>query len=176
MSGAPVIALPSGEIPGTRVNMENRYLSWSDICHIVDHIVSQATGHFDAVVAISRGGIVPAGLLSKRLDIRQVFVASVRFFSEDDLTVEWPIFLQFPEDRFMQGKRILLISDRWEQGRAVTSVRERIEMAGGEVVTAVLHYCPTPASATDQSPDIIGEQTEDTIAYPWQAERGELGV
>lgn len=157
--------------------MENRYLSWSDICHIVDHIVSQATGHFDAVVAISRGGIVPAGLLSKRLDIRQVFVASVRFFIEDDLTVEWPIFLQFPEDRFMQGKRILLVSERWEQGRAVTSVRERIEMAGGEVVTAVLHCCPASSGgASDHLPDIVGEQTEDTIVYPWQAERGKLGV
>ena len=116
MSGAPVIALPSGEIPGTRVNVKNRYLSWNDVCHIVDHIVSQATGHFDAVVAISRGGIVPAGL------------------------------------------------------------RERIEMAGGEVVTAVLHYCPTSAAAFDQSPDIFGEQTEDVIVYPWQAERGKLGV
>ncbi len=144
------------------------------MCHIVDHIVSQATGHFDAVVAISRGGIVTAGLLSKRLDIRPVFVASVCFFSQDDLTVEWPICLQFPEDRFIQGKCILLVADRWEQGRAVTSVRERIEMVGGGVVTAVLHYCPTPAAAFDQSPDIIGEQTEDVIVYPWQAERGRL--
>jgi hypoxanthine phosphoribosyltransferase len=126
------------------------------------------------VVAISRGGIVPAGLLSKRLDIRQVFVASVRFFSQDDLTVEWPIFLQFPEDRFIRGKRILLVADRWEQGRAVTSVGERIEMDGGEVVTAVLHYCPTSAAAFDQSPDIFGEQTEDVIVYPWQAEHGRL--
>jgi hypoxanthine phosphoribosyltransferase len=154
--------------------LENRYLSWNDVCHIVDHMVSQATGHFDAVVAISRGGIVPAGLLSKRLDIRQVFVASVRFFREDGLTVEWPVYLEFPEDRLIQGKRILLVADRWEQGLAVTSVRERIEMAGGEVVTAVLHYCPTSAAAFDQSPDIFGEQTEDTIVYPWQAERGRL--
>ncbi len=156
--------------------MENRYLSWNDVCHIVDHIVSQATGHFDAVVAVSRGGIVPAGLLSKRLDIRPVFVASVRFFSEDDLALEWPICLQFPQDRFIQDKRILLVADRWEQGRAITSVRERIEMVGGEAVTAVLHYCPASAAAFDQSPDIFGEQTEDVIVYPWQAERGKLEV
>ena len=70
----------------------------------------------------------------------------------------------------------MLVADRWEQGLAVTSVRERIEMAGGEAVTAVLHYCPTSAAAFDQSPDIIGEQTEDVIVYPWQAERGKLGV
>ena len=168
--------------------MEKKYLSWEDVWHLIDRIVPQVTGHFDALVAITRGGIVPGGLLSERLRIRQVFIASVRFFRDEDQALDWPIFLQFPEDNLLLGKRILVVDDIWVDGITITSVGERITQAGGEVVTLVLHYRPAgpsdapharPSSATRAgrpAPDIIGEQTEDYIVYPWEAEHSSLGV
>jgi hypothetical protein len=112
-------------------------------------MVPQVTGHFDALIAITRGGIVPGGLLSERLRILQVIVASVYFFHEEDQALDWPIFLQ----------------------------RERVLQAGGEPVTLVLHYRPSSSSvSSDQSPDIYGEQTENYIVYPWEPERGKLGI
>jgi hypoxanthine phosphoribosyltransferase len=157
--------------------MEKRYLSWDDVCKLIDRIVPQVTGHFDALVAITRGGIVPGGLLSERLDIRQVFIASVHFFREEDQTLDWPIFTQFPDDTLLHGKRILVVNDLWGRGLTLSSVRERIAQAGGEAVTLVLHYHPSRSSTLpDQSPDVFGEQTDDYIVYPWEAERGTLGV
>ena len=64
--------------------MEKAYLSWDDVSRLIDRIVPQVKGHFDALVAITRGGIVPGGLLSQRLRIHQVFVASVYFYQEED--------------------------------------------------------------------------------------------
>jgi hypoxanthine phosphoribosyltransferase len=174
-----------------REEMEKRYLSWEDVCHLIDRIVPQVTGHFDALVAITRGGIVPGGLISERLRIRQVFIASVRFFRDEDQALDWPIFLQFPDDSLLHGKRVLVVDDIWVDGITITSVGERITQAGGEVVTLVLHYRPagsppTPMSAGQEqagsitpargAPDIIGEQTEDYIVYPWEAEHSSLGV
>ena len=57
--------------------MEKEYLAWDDVCRLIDRIVTQVAGHIDALIAITRGGIVPGGLLSERLRIPQVFVASV---------------------------------------------------------------------------------------------------
>jgi hypoxanthine phosphoribosyltransferase len=180
--------------------MEKKYLSWDDVCHLIDRIVPQVTGHFDALVAITRGGIVPGGLISERLGIRQVFIASVRFFRDEDQALDWPIFLQFPDDSLLHGKRVLVVDDIWVDGITITSVGERIAQAGGEAVTLVLHYRPAsappePASpaytaqageppeqvgsavrARGPVPDIMGEQTEDYIVYPWEAERSSLGV
>ena len=170
--------------------MEKKYLSWEDVCRLIDRIVPQVTGHFDALVAITRGGIVPGGLLSERLRIRQVFIASVRFFRDEDQALDWPIFLQFPDDNLLHGKRILVVDDIWVDGVTITSVGERITQAGGEAVTLVLHYRPagSPASPPGPgpqeqagapggpAPDIIGEQTEDYIVYPWEAEHSSLGV
>jgi hypoxanthine phosphoribosyltransferase len=178
--------------------MEKRYLSWEDVCHLIDRIVPQVAGHFDALVAITRGGIVPGGLISERLRIRQVFIASVRFFRDEDQALDWPIFLQFPDDSLLHGKRVLVVDDIWADGITITSVGERITQAGGEVVTLVLHYRPAgpppekagyavqaapPPEQTDPitparrpAPDIFGEQTEDYIVYPWEAEHSSLGV
>ncbi len=157
--------------------MEKIYLSWNDVCRLVDRIVPQVIGHFDALVAITRGGIIPGGLLSERLRIHQVFIASVYFIQGDDETVNWPIFLQFPDDNLLHGKRILVVDDIWDTGVTITSVRERILQVGGETVTLVLHYRPTTSiTSPEQRPDIFGELTENYIVYPWEAERGTLGV
>jgi hypoxanthine phosphoribosyltransferase len=155
--------------------MEKVYLSWDDVVRLLNHIVPQVTGHFDGLIAITRGGIVPGGLLSQRLRIPQVFIASVYFFHEDDEALDWPIFLQFPDDNLLHGKRILVVDDIWDTGVTITSVRERILQAGGEPVTLVLHYRPSSSTVSpDQAPDIFGEQTENYIVYPWEPEHGKL--
>ncbi len=157
--------------------MEKIYLTWNDVCRLVDRIVPQVTGQFDALVAITRGGIVPGGLLSQRLCIQQVYIASVYFFQEEEEDLGWPIFLQFPDDNLLHGKRILVVDDIWDEGDTITNVRERILQAGGEPVTLVLHYRPSSSTTSpDQTPDIVGEQTENYIIYPWEAERGKLGI
>jgi hypoxanthine phosphoribosyltransferase len=157
--------------------MEKIYLSWDDVSRLIDRIVSHVDGHFDAVVAITRGGIVPGGLLSERLRIREVFIASVHFFQEEDQALDWPIFLQFPDDSLLHGKRVLVVDDIWDKGITITSVRERILQAGGEPVTLVLHYRPSSSTTSpDQLPDIFGEETENYIVYPWEAKRRTLGV
>ncbi len=157
--------------------MEKTYLSWDDVCRLIDRIVSQVEGHFDALVAITRGGIVPGGLLSERLRIREVFIASVHFFQEEDQALDWPIFLQFPDDNLLHGKHVLVVDDIWDKGVTITSVRERILQAGGEPVTLVLHYRPSSSTTLpDQLPDIFGEETENYIVYPWEAKRRTLGV
>jgi hypothetical protein len=49
--------------------------------------------------------------------------------------------------------------------------------AGGEPVTLVLHYRPSSSTVSpEQFPDIHGEQTENYIVYPWEPERGKLGI
>jgi hypoxanthine phosphoribosyltransferase len=157
--------------------MEKEYLSWNDVSRLVNRIVPHVSGHFDALISITRGGIIPGGLLSERLRIPQVFIASVYFYHEDDESFDWPIFLQFPDDNLLHGKRILVVDDIWDTGVTITHVRERILQAGGDPVTVVLHFRPSSSTMpSDQSPDVFGEETENYVIYPWEPERGRLGA
>ena len=51
-------------------------------------------------------------------------------------------FLQFPSDDQIAGKTVLVIDEVWDSGTTIAAVSERIRAAGGEPVTAVLHYKP----------------------------------
>jgi uncharacterized protein len=152
--------------------MEKIYLSWLDIDQLVAKIIPPLRSQqFDALIAITRGGIVPGGILAAKLNITQVLIAAVEFYKEVEEGLALPIFVQFPEDAFLSGKRLLVVDDVWYTGLTVVNVRERIEQAGGTCVTVVLHYKPGSSKVPDARPDILGAQTDDWVIYPWEQTR-----
>lgn len=158
-------------------------LSWDDVDKIVDVLVPQlrSAGSFDAMILITRGGIVPGGLLAEALDIPEVLTAAVRFTSldsasEDDERRIWPQFLQFPNDDLLAGRRILTVDDVWGSGRTSTAVRSRCEAGDASAYTCVFHFNPYRSLFTKAEPDFYGAITDAHIVYPWETDRGLLGI
>lgn len=145
-----------------------RILGWEEIERLVRVLIDQLPRNFDAMLIITRGGLVPGGLLSEELDIRNVLVAAVQFYSGIGTTLAHPIFFQFPADTILYGKRILVIDDIWDSGRTAVAVKERILEAGGEPVLAVLQYKPRRSRYATHRPDYFAEETDDWIVYPWE--------
>ncbi len=153
------------------------YLSWFDVDKLIISMLPRLQGsNFDLVIAITRGGIVPAAILAERLAIQQVLVASVAFYEDEELHLDWPVFMQFPDDSLLRAKHALIVDDIWDRGKQVVSVTERVKYAGGQSRSAVLHYKPHRSQFPDKAPDVYAAQTEDWVIYPWDAERGKLGV
>jgi hypoxanthine phosphoribosyltransferase len=111
--------------------------------------------------------MVPAALLSERVGQRNVMSAAVMFYVGDGETLDKPVFLQFPPDPQLTGKRILVVDDVWDSGRTIVAVCERVRMVGGEPVTAVLHYKPTHSAYADVRPDYYAAEIAGWIQYPW---------
>ena len=148
-----------------------RILGWDDITRLVDRLAGQLQGReFDAMLVVTRGGMVPAGLLSEALDIRNILVAAVQFYTGIGTTLDQPRFLQFPDSSLLEGKSILVVDDVWDSGRTAAEVRERILVAGGSPVIAVLHYKPGASHYPDQAPDFQAELTGDWVVYPWDTD------
>ena len=79
--------------------MRQELLTWSDVDKLIDALLPQFTGVFEAILMITRGGIVPGGLISEALDVKVVLTAAVDF-PVDIAQVKlmaWPDFLQFPD-------------------------------------------------------------------------------
>ena len=148
-----------------------RILGWDDIMREVDDLVMRIGADYDALLVITRGGMVPACLISERLDIRNILVAAVQLYTGIGTTLDAPIFLQFPSDTLLHGKRILVVDDVWDSGRTAMCVRQRIQAAGGIPTLAVLHYKPRASRFPDQQPDFYAEMTDDWLVYPWDDER-----
>ena len=109
--------------------------------------------HFDVLLAITRGGLVPAGMLAYRLRIRNILVAAVEFYDDHGSPGPHPTFLQFPADPLLRGQRVLIVDEVWDSGTTIHAVTERVRQAGGIPTTVVLHYKPA-RSVVPGAPDV----------------------
>lgn len=150
--------------------IKKRHLDWQAIAALVDNLAKELPRDFDALLVITRGGMVPGGLLSETLDIHNVLVAAVQFYTGIGETLDQPIFFQFPADPILYGKRILVIDDIWDSGRTAVAVKERIHDAGGIPIVAVLQYKPRRSRYPGHRPDYYAEETDDWIVYPWETD------
>jgi hypothetical protein len=127
------------------------------------------------MLMITRGGIVPGGLIAEALNIRYIVTAAVRFPGSDlpiPKLAALPEFLQFPDDHLLEGRRTLVVDDVWGSGRTITAVKDRVFAAGGQPETCVFHFNPYRSLFTKAEPDYYGAITDAHIVYPWEIDRG----
>ena len=147
--------------------MNKQHLTWTQIEDLAIRLADRLPTDFDVMLVITRGGMVPACIISERLNLRNIMVAAVMFYTDQERTLDKPIFLQFPADPIINGRRVLIVDDVWDSGRTIMAVRERVLDAGGRAATAVLHYKPTHTSFGDARPDYYVDETDAWIVYPW---------
>lgn len=148
--------------------LKREIISWTEVDKLIDHLIPQFRGEFDGLLMITKGGLVPGGILSEALGIKHVLTASVYFPDTVDQKLAWPIFVQFPADTLVTGRRILVVDDIWANGRAIVTVRQRLSAVGCECETAVLHYRIRSNLFPNTGPDYYGAVTDRIIVYPWE--------
>lgn len=135
-------------------------------------------GPFNTMVMITRGGVIPGGLLAEALNLRELLTAAVDFPKEAEVSglMAWPSFVQFPEPELLVGRRVLIVDDVWGSGRTSTAVRGRVQAAGATPFTCVLHFNPYRSLFNKAEPDFYGAVTDAYIVYPWEVDRGLRGI
>jgi len=151
-------------------------LTWNDVDKLIDHLLPQFEGEFDALLMITRGGIIPGGLLAEAMDITHILTAAVDFPAqmamEHAKLAAWPQFIQFPEEAQIRGRRTLVVDDVWGSGRTITAVKNRVSALGGIPSTCVLHFNPYRNLFGTARPDYYAAITDAYIIYPWEIDRG----
>jgi len=151
-------------------------ITWEDVDRLIDYLLPQFEGDFDSMLLITRGGIIPGGLLAEAMHIAHILTAAVDFPAEMERErtglFAWPRFIQFPDDELVRGRRCLVVDDVWGSGRTITAVKNRISAAGGFSWTCVLHFNPHRSLFGSLRPDYYAATTDAYIVYPWEIDRG----
>jgi hypothetical protein len=151
-------------------------LTWEEVDRLIDYLLPQFEIEFDGMVMITRGGIVPGGMLAEAMKITHILTAAIDFPAEFEREktglFAWPRFLQFPDDSLLSGRRMLVVDDVWGSGRTITTVKNRISAAGGLPHTCVLHFNPYRNLFGNNRPDYYAAVTDAHIVYPWEVDRG----
>lgn len=117
-------------------------------------------GSWRAVVAITRGGMVPAMIVAREIDIRTIDTISVKSYlkgSQGELAV-----LKSPDPALMgNGEGILVVDDLVDSGRTLELVRRLYPKA----------HCATVYAKPKGKPMVqtyVTEVSQDTwIFFPW---------
>jgi hypothetical protein len=156
--------------------MRREIITWDEVQRLVDHLIGQFEQEFDAMLIITRGGIIPGGMLAQTMDITDILTAAVDFpaqlDSESAKIFAWPKFIQFPSNDVLQGRRVLVVDDVWGAGRTITAVKNRVAAAGGIPYTCVMHFNPYRSLFGTARPDYFAASTDAYIVYPWEIDRG----
>ncbi|MBZ4021685.1 xanthine phosphoribosyltransferase [Rhodobacter sp. TJ_12] len=118
-------------------------------------------GHWRAIVGITRGGMVPAAIVARELNIRVIDTISVKGYNHQ--TQSDPKVIKAPQDDLMgdQGEGILVVDDLVDSGKTLELVRKLYPKAHFATVYA-------KPKGREQVDSFITEVSQDTwIFFPW---------
>ena len=146
-------------------------LTWQDVDSLIDTLLPKFRGEFTSMVMITRGGIIPGGMLAEAMGLTHMLTAAVDFPAQhhsDRPLMAWPTFIQFPSDDLLSNRLTLIVDDVWGSGRTITAVKNRVSAAGGFPETCVLHFNPYRNLFGNTKPDYYAAVTDAHILYPWE--------
>ena len=112
---------------------------------------------FDSIVAVSRGGLVPAAIVARELDVRHIDTVCVRSYSG---TVQGPAEM-IKEPAAFAG-RVLIIDDLADTGATIAVIRAKFPNA----VIATVYAKPMGKPVVD----IFGVNLDQSVwvVFPWE--------
>ncbi|WP_181999641.1 phosphoribosyltransferase [Corynebacterium diphtheriae] len=121
----------------------------------------------DIIVAVARGGLVPAGALSYSMGIKLSDAINVEFYTDVNETLPDPVLLEpLLDTNSIRGKKVLVVDDVADSGRTRDLVLKLLENHGAEVRSAVIYA----KSRSIVAPNYIWKRTDEWIVFPWSAE------
>jgi xanthine phosphoribosyltransferase len=121
-----------------------------------------AIGGFSAIVAVTRGGLVPAGIVARELGIRVVETICVASYHEENQRGEVEVLKGLSDTILSRpGEDVLIVDDLVDTGATAKAVRELLPRAH----FATVYAKPQGRPMVDT---FVTEVSQDTwIFFPW---------
>ena len=158
--------------------VENRQydlVDWDGFYHLclelVDRILASGK-RFDVIIGISRGGLVPARILSDELENPNVVIVKAEFYTDIYKVRPEPRVVQVPEME-LAGKDVLLVDDVADSGRSLECVSRLLKDKGiTSLLIATVFYKPWSLVV----PDFYVRTTDRWIVFPHEQREAILAI
>ena len=121
----------------------------------------------DSIIAIARGGIIPARYLATYLNVRKIYTIGVQFYSDVDKTFKVPhVYQQLPKNLPVTDF-FLICDDIVDSGESMGVVINQLTNLGVKrYITCALHYKPK----STYKPTFYGEKLDNNVwaKYDWE--------
>lgn len=141
--------------------------SWDQVYVMLLDLAEQIRGDGfepDFIVGISRGGLVPARILSDLLENPHLTSVSTEYYVGIYEAKSEPLLTQQSQVSVF-GKKILLVDDVVDTGRSAMLVRDHLCQQGLREIRLLTLYCKQWSTA---KPDFYSRKTSDWVVFPWE--------
>ncbi len=151
-----------------RIN--TKLVLWEEIVdwtHELSQQIQRSGWRPDTIVAIARGGYVPARLLCDFLDIHELLSVQVLHWGKAaEITAE--AHIKYPLRVDLSGKKVLLVDDICDTGDSIIVAKNHLEELAkpAEIKVAVMQWISSVAKI---KPDYYVDEVKEWIwyQYPW---------
>jgi len=121
----------------------------------------------DLILSIARGGLFVAGALGYALDVKNLHVMNVEFYTGVDERLDLPVMLPpVPNTVDLAGAKVLVADDVADTGATLKLVRDFCADAVAEVRCAVVYEKPS----STVSCEYVWRRTDKWINFPWSTQ------
>ncbi|UQX89875.1 phosphoribosyltransferase [Jatrophihabitans telluris] len=121
----------------------------------------------DLILAIARGGLFAAGALGYALDVKNLHVMNVEFYTGVDSRLEMPVVLPpVPQPVDLSGARVLIADDVADTGATLRLVKDFCADYVADVRCAVVYEKPPSTVKCEY----VWKRTDRWINFPWSVE------
>jgi len=144
-------------------------ISWDEIEETIENLavqIKKAGYEVDYIIGIASGGIVPLGLLAKKLGIKNILTVTARSYvgeKQEELKITY-----LPEVD-LSGKKILLVDELVDSGQTLKKITQVIaeKYKPAQVKTATLAINKQNCNF---QPDFFAIGSENWMVFPWERE------
>src|SRR5882757_6138978 len=121
----------------------------------------------DLILSIARGGLFAAGALGYALNVKNLHVMNVEFYTGVDQRLDMPVVLPpVPNVVDLTGARVLVADDVADTGATLKLVRDFCAEHVADVRCAVIYEKPRSTVHCEY----VWKYTDDWINFPWSVE------
>ncbi|WP_440059933.1 phosphoribosyltransferase [Thermogladius sp. 4427co] len=145
---------------------ELRYVSWDEIHRALAVMSKRVRESFkpDMLVAIAKGGYIPARILSDFLGISQIGLIEIKFYKEVGKTREKPVVYQISL-KDIEDSNILVVDDVVDSGRTMQTALNLLSNFSARDVRSLAIYVK---KWSPMLPDYYWEITDKWVVFPWE--------
>ena len=118
----------------------------------------------DIIVGVTRGGWIPARVLSDLLEISNLATVGVEFYLDVAKTRKEPVLTQ-NVSASVTDKKALLVDDVVDSGKSLRLAKKHILQQGALEVRITTIYCK---SFSVTKPDYYEKETSRWVVFPWE--------
>jgi uncharacterized protein len=146
---------------------EREILTW-DLFGTASRELATAVAHDgfqpDLILSIARGGLFAAGALGYALNVKNLHVMNVEFYTGVDERLDLPVMLPpVPNVVDLTGAKVLVADDVADTGATLKLVRDFCQDHVAEVRCAVIYEKPR----SEVKCEYVWRRTDQWINFPW---------